>query len=259
VAPSRTDSLEKEPRKVLTKTEIHEIVEAFGKAARRAKDAGFDGVQLHVAHGYLLNQFISPAFNLREDTYGGSVEKRARALLEILQKIRASVGQGYPIMAKLNSRDYLKDGLSLKDSLKTALLLEKNGLDAIELSGGTIVSGPLGPIRGPIKGEEEEAYFKEAGKAFKEKIGIPMSLVGGIRSFEVAERLVEEGYTDYVSMSRPFIREPDLIKRWESGDQNKAACISDSKCFGPARAGEGIYCVIEKRQMQKEGGRSRPI
>ena len=247
VAPSQIGDLEKTPRKVLTKKDIHEIVEAFGKAGTRAKEAGFDGVQLRPAHGYLLNQFISPAFNLREDAYGGSVENRARILLEIVQRIRSSVGLGYPVMVKLNNQDYLENGLSLEDSVQIGCLLENAGVDAIELSGGTIASGKLGPIRGPITTQEEEAYFKEAGKVFKNKLGIPICLVGGIRSFQVAEKLLEEGYADYISMSRPFIREPDLIKRWESGDRNKAACISDTKCFEPARAGEGIYCVIEKR------------
>jgi 2,4-dienoyl-CoA reductase-like NADH-dependent reductase (Old Yellow Enzyme family) len=252
VAPSLVDGLPKTPRKVLTKEGIHEIVEAFGKAGIRAKEAGFDGVQLRPAHGYLLNQFISPVFNVREDVYGGPLENRARALLEILHRLRSSVGPGYPIMVKLNNQDYLANGLSLEDSLQIGSLLEKAGADAIELSGGTFASGKLGPIRGPINAPEEEAYFKTAGKIFKKKLGIPICLVGGIRSFPVAERLLEEGYADYISMSRPFIREPDLVKRWESGDRNKAACISDTKCFGPAMAGEGVYCVIEKRQKGEE-------
>ena len=170
VAPSQVDNSAKTPRKVLTKEDIQEIVEAFGKAALRAKEAGFDGVQLRPAHGYLLNQFVSPAFNIREDAYGGSVENRARVLLEILQRIRSSFGPGYPIMIKLNNQDYLENGLTLEDSMQIGRLLEKGGADAIELSGGTFASGKLGPIRGPIKSEDEEAYFKDAGKAFKEKL-----------------------------------------------------------------------------------------
>jgi 2,4-dienoyl-CoA reductase-like NADH-dependent reductase (Old Yellow Enzyme family) len=249
VAPSLVDGFVKTPRKELTKKDIREIVEAFGKAAERGKEAGFDGVQLRPAHGYLLNQFISPAFNVREDDYGGSLENRARVLLEILQRIRSSLGPDYPIMVKLNNQDYLENGLTLEDSLQIGRILEKNGVDAIELSGGTFASGKLGPIRGPIHKEGEEAYFKESGKVFKEKLGIPICLVGGIRSLPVAESLLKNGFADYISMSRPFIREPDLIKRWASGDLRKAACISDSKCFGPAISGEGIYCVVEKRQQ----------
>jgi 2,4-dienoyl-CoA reductase-like NADH-dependent reductase (Old Yellow Enzyme family) len=131
-------------------------------------------------------------------------------------------------------------------------LLEQGGIDAIELSGGTLISKRLSPTRGGIKSPEQEAYFQEAARAFKKAIRVPLILVGGIRSFAVAERLVDEGTADYISMSRPFIREPHLVKRWADGDLRKAACLSDSQCFGPARAGEGIFCVVERKQ--KAGG-----
>jgi len=131
-------------------------------------------------------------------------------------------------------------------------MLSEGGIDAIELSGGTFVSGKLEPSRGGIKSEDKEAYFRDAAKLFKENLDVPLILVGGNRSFQLAEQLVNEGYADYISMSRPFIREPDLIKRWESGDLRKAECLSDNECFGPARAGEGIYCVTQRKQKKKE-------
>jgi 2,4-dienoyl-CoA reductase-like NADH-dependent reductase (Old Yellow Enzyme family) len=235
------------PRRVMTLDDIQGIVASIGQAARRAKEAGFDGVQIHAAHGYLMSQFLSPAFNKRTDAYGGPVENRARALLGALKSVRAEVGEGFPVLVKMNSEDCLEGGLTLPDSLKVGSLLEKAGLDAIELSGGTLVSGKLSPSRTGIKTEDKEAYFREAARQFKKEVKIPIILVGGVRSPQVAEKLVREGYADYLSMSRPFIREPDLVKRWQSGDRSKAKCVSDNQCFGPGMAGEGIYCVVEKK------------
>ena len=248
VAPSNIDGFAKTPRRELSQDEIRDIAGSFGEAARRAREAGFDGVQIHAAHGYLLSQFFSPAFNRRRDEYGGPVENRARAALEVLHRIRGAVGEDYPVLIKMNCQDFLEHGLSLEDSLKIGTLLEEGGLDAIELSGGTMVSGKMPPFRGGIKSEDREAYFRDAAKVFKAQLRIPLILVGGNRSFSLAERLVHEGVADYISMSRPLIREPHLIKRWASGDRRKAACLSDSLCFGPAMAGEGITCVVEKRK-----------
>ena len=251
LAPSHVEGMAKSPRKEMTLDDIQEIVMAFGEAASRAKEAGFDGVQIHSAHGYLLSQFLSPAFNQRTDEYGGSVENRAKLLLEVLQRVRDDVGADFPVLVKMNSQDFLDGGLTLEDSLKVGAMLQAGGIDAIELSGGTLVSGKLSPSRMGIKSEEKEAYFREPAKAFKEALKVPIIMVGGNRSFQLAERLVAQGYTDYVSMSRPFIREPDLIKRWASGDLRKATCVSDNQCFGPGMAGEGIYCVVEKKQKMK--------
>jgi 2,4-dienoyl-CoA reductase-like NADH-dependent reductase (Old Yellow Enzyme family) len=251
LAPSHVEGIAKSPRKEMTVDDIQEIVGAFGEAASRARESGFDGVQIHSAHGYLLSQFLSPAFNKRADEYGGSVENRAKPLLEVLRRVKEAVGADFPVLVKMNSQDFLDGGLILEDSLKVGAMLQEGGIDAIELSGGTVVSGKLSPSRMGIKSEEKEAYFKDSAKAFKEALKVPIIMVGGIRSFQLAERLVALGYTDYVSMSRPFIREPDLIKRWASGDLRKAACISDNHCFGPGMAGEGIYCVVEKKLRKK--------
>ena len=252
MALSQAEGFGKSPRREMTQEDIRDIVESFGQAARRAKEAGFDGVQIHAAHGYLLSQSLSPVFNKRGDVYGGSVENRARFLLEVLHRVRAFVGKDFPVLIKMNCRDFLEGGLSLDDSLKTGTMLSEGGIDAIELSGGTFVSGKLNPSRGGIKSEDKEAYFRDAAKLFKENLGVPLMLVGGNRSFQLAEQLVREGYADYISMSRPFIREPDLIKRWKSGDLRKAECLSDNECFSPAGAGEGIYCVTQRKQKEKE-------
>lgn len=239
------------PRKELTVQDIAELVVAFADAARRAKSAGFDGVQIHSAHGYLLSQFLSPAFNLRQDVYGGDIRNRARIHLEVYHAIRKTVGEDYPVLIKMNCRDFIENGLTLEDSLEAGKILADAGLDAIELSGGLVTGGRRSPSRPGINSEEKEAYFREEARAFKNRINIPLILVGGMRSFEVAERLVKDNVADYISMSRPLIREPDLIHRWKAGDRRKAKCTSDNLCFKPALEGEGIYCVTEKTEKTK--------
>jgi 2,4-dienoyl-CoA reductase-like NADH-dependent reductase (Old Yellow Enzyme family) len=252
VAPSALSGFTEHLPKEMNLDDIKELVKGFGEAAMRGKKAGFDGIQIHAAHGYLLNQFLSPVFNKRNDRYGGKIENRANFLLEILKSIRAKVGDDYPVLIKINSRDFLEGGLELEESIKVGAMLKEEGIDAIEISGGTAVSGKLSPVRTGISSEDDEAYFKDAARAFKESIDIPLILVGGIRSFEVANDIVDNHIADYISMSRPFIREPDLINRWKSKSQDKSNCLSDSKCFAPAMSGKGVYCVVEKRLKDKK-------
>jgi len=150
----------------------------------------------------------------------------------------------------MNCRDFIEDGLVAEDALEVGEMLESEGIDAIELSGGVLAGGKLSPSRMGIKSEEKEAYFQDDAKAFKRKLKVPLILVGGNRSFQVAERLINEGAADYISMSRPLIREPDLINRWRAGDLSKAACLSDNMCFRPAQKGQGIYCLTEEREKK---------
>jgi 2,4-dienoyl-CoA reductase-like NADH-dependent reductase (Old Yellow Enzyme family) len=252
LAPSEVEGFGQSRSREMRVEEIQDLIEAYGEAARRAKEAQFDGVQIHAAHGYMMSQFLSPVFNQRSDEYGGSVENRARALLEVLRKVRAEVGPDYPVLIKMNCQDFLPGGLHLDDSVQVALELQKGGIDAIELSGGTIVPGEISHCRAGITSEEKEAYFREEAKVFHEKVQVPLILVGGIRSFQLAERLLSEGYADYFSMSRPFIREPDLINRWASGDLSKAKCDSDNQCRGPILAGEELHCVVEKKLKEEK-------
>lgn len=238
-------------REEMTEADFERLANSFGTAAKRAKQAGCDGVQIHAAHGYLLSQSLSKAYNKREDSYGGSLENRSRLLLEVYDKIREAVGEDYPVLIKVNSEDCIENGLTVEESLKIASMLEEKGLDAVELSGGTLVSGKLSPSRVGINKVEKEAYFQEAAKQFKENLNIPVILVGGMRSFEKNEELIDDGVADFISMSRPFIREPHLIKRWKEGDLSRPKCLSDNLCFGPAMKGEGIRCVTEERQKAK--------
>ena len=250
IAPSAIQGLSKSPRKEMTFQDVQEIVEAFGLTARRAKDANFDGVQIHAAHGYLLNQFLSPFFNHRTDMYGGKIENRARVLMEVLQSVREAGGSDFPILIKINSNDFLDGGFTLDESIEVGIMLAENGIDAIELSGGTMIPGKTPPSQKGINTEVKEAYFLQAAKAFKKSVDIPLILVGGIRSYGVAETIVKDGIADYVAMSRPLIREPGLIGRWKAGDLRKATCISDNKCFNAAMGGEGLCCVVEREMKQ---------
>ncbi len=238
----------------LTADDIRSLVADFAAAATRAKAAGFDGVQLHSAHGYLLSQFLSPHFNRRRDVYGGDIANRCRIHQEILQAMRQSLGPEFPILMKINGQDYDESGLSRADAVHIAKALADAGLDAIEVSGGLHTGGKLSPSRPGIHTAEKEAYFRQDAQAIKQAAGIPVILVGGIRSLEVAEAVIQEGVADFVSMSRPLVREPDLIKRWQNGDRRKSECLSDNLCFQPARAGEGLYCLSARRSSEKHVG-----
>jgi len=237
----------------MTKQDIDRMVSDFGLAALRAKEAGFDGIQLHAAHNFMMTQFLSPFYNKRSDDYGGSVAGRARIVLKILQKVQAEVGIHYPVIIKLNSEDFIDGGFSVDEMLEVSTMLENAGVDAIELSGGLIkYSGKFGPARpGLLKTEEEEVYYTQAARRYKLQCKVPLMLVGGIRSYTVVEKLLGEGLADYVSFCRPLIREPGLINRWKSGDTSKATCLSDNLCSGPARSGRGLWCVVEERLSSK--------
>ncbi len=233
--------LSKSRLRSLSGKDIWELVRAYGQAAARAKEAEFDAVQIFAAHGFLLSQFLCPRYNDRTDMYGGDIKNRAGIILEVLETMRHAVGPEYPILVKLNSRDFVKNGLSLEEAVQVGLMLEERGIDAIELSGGLLNNPKALPDN--IKSEQDEAFFKDEAKIFKEKIKIPLILVGGIRSYNVARQLIEQGIADYVSMSRPFICEPDLVNRWQSGNFSKAACISCNNCVEQAKAGYGISCI----------------
>lgn len=248
LAVSAAVKLDEIPRRELAPDDIHDVVRAFAAAAARAKAAGFDGVQIHSAHGYLFNQFLSPLFNRRTDEYGGSPANRVRVHLETIRAVRQAVGAGYPVLIKLNGRDFIEGGLEPEESVEAAVRMEQAGLDAIELSSGMTKFSRFGSARTKISSQAKEAYNQEEARVFRRRLKIPLILVGGIRSLPVAERLVAEGACDFISMSRPLIREPDLVNRWQSGDRRKAACTSDNLCFGPARSGEGLYCVTAARK-----------
>jgi 2,4-dienoyl-CoA reductase-like NADH-dependent reductase (Old Yellow Enzyme family) len=231
----------------MTLKEIGDVGHLYGQAAARAKKSGFDAIQLHGAHGYLLSEFLSPFFNKRRDAYGGSVRKRAKMALETYQNVRDAIGKQYPVMIKLNNTDSIEGGVSVNNMLQTATILADAGIDSIEVSGGTTNALFVGnPEASWAKNAPAEVYWREAATLLKKKISIPVMLVGGIRSYEVADKLVEDGVADYISISRALIREPDLVKRWKSGDTRKAACGADNACMAPTSpmmTGKGLRCV----------------
>ncbi|HOC43827.1 MAG TPA: NADH:flavin oxidoreductase [Thermoanaerobaculales bacterium] len=223
---------------------IRDLVRRFAAAAGRLRAAGFDGVQLHGAHGYLLSQFLSPVRNRRSDEYGGSLDNRSRFTREVYEAVRAEVGPGWPVMIKLNGHDFLEGSTTERDSTHLAAALAAAGIDAIEVSGGTGGSGALGSARRNIETVDDEGYFLPQARAIREAApGVPLILVGGLRSLDKMEAVLASGAADHFAMSRPLIREPDLPARWASGDRRRADCVSCRGCFGPASRGEGIRCV----------------
>jgi len=235
----------------LSKDEISGIVTAFGEGARRAKTWGFDAVQLHGAHGFLINQFLSPLTNRRTDEYGGGVDNRCRFMLEVYRKVRETVGADYPVLIKLNAADHVDGGLEIDDAVYAARKLSGAGIDTIEISTGTPASGEKGPVRGKINKPEREAYNLDLARKVKAAVDCPVMVVGGFRSYEVAEKAIRDDGMDYISMARPLIREPGLPNRWSKGDRGPARCISCSKCFMAGIEEGGIYCVIEKKEREK--------
>ncbi|CAG36109.1 NADH:flavin oxidoreductase [Desulfotalea psychrophila] len=237
----------------MTVDDIARTVKAFGDAGQRAVAAGFDAIQIHAAHGYLLSQFLSPHYNTRDDLYGGSLENRARFLIQVYEEIRQRVGTSFPIMVKINSEDFLPGGITTEEVLKVCQMLEESGIDAIEMSGGTLESEELIPSRvGTATSAEREVYYRKAAEAFrKKKIAVPLILVGGFLSLYIAEEVVASGLADFVALSRALVREPHLVKRWAAGDRKKATCISCNKCFLTLAMPEGLYCAVEKKARRK--------
>ena len=258
VGPSALQTLGGAIGRAMEHDELTAVTRAFACAARRAKDAACDAVQIHAAHGYLLSQFLSPYFNRRTDAYGGDVSHRARLLLEVVAAVRGEVGDAYPVLVKMNAADFLPGGLSVDDMLRVAGMLEAEGIDAVELSGGTSLEQGLSFSRvgRPAPGEPE-AYYEVAARRFKSEIGLPLMLCGGIRTLETAERLVAQGATDYISLSRPLIREPGLVARWRAGDTAPARCISDNGCFDPPEGSVGLVCAVEEREARRAQKRER--
>jgi 2,4-dienoyl-CoA reductase-like NADH-dependent reductase (Old Yellow Enzyme family) len=217
--------------RAMTIDEIKEMVEKFAQACRRANEAGFDAVQLVGCHGYLISNFISPYANVRTDEYGGNSENRARFIVEIVKRARELVVPDYPLMIKMNFDDFIDGGLEKDEAVRVAKIIVRGGIDCIEVSGGTQAEGGKHIAVKGIDTEEKEAYFRPYAEALKEHVLVPVILVGGLRTPSVMEKLEKDGVTDFVSMCRPFIREPELVKRWKDGDLTKAKCISCNKCF----------------------------
>jgi 2,4-dienoyl-CoA reductase-like NADH-dependent reductase (Old Yellow Enzyme family) len=213
--------------RAFTDAEAEELVACYVEAARRAAEAGLDGVQIHGAHGYFVNQTLSPVTNRRTDRWGTDAPGRARMLLAIVAGIRARLGRAFPLLLKLASSDGTPDGLQLADSVAAARAAEAAGLDAVEVSGGM---RPGMNSRKPTS-PDKEGFFLEEARAFRKALGIPVACVNGWRSIERMRDAVGSGAVDMVSLCRPLIREPDLVRRLASGGQTASTCTSCNDCL----------------------------
>lgn len=232
--------------RAMTKEEIEATIEAFGKAAARAKEGGVDAVQVHGAHAYLLSEFLSPQSNRRKDMWGGPLENRARLHKRIYQTVRKAVGPDYPVMIKLGLADGFSGGLDLEEGLQAADVLAKSGFDAIEVSQGLRGKNyTQAEFRPKIVTREHEAYFREWARKLKTRVRVPVILVGGLRSPDLMEEIVRLGDADLMALSRPLIREPDLIASWSASKKRKAACISCNGCYDLILTGAKLTCVIK--------------
>jgi len=196
----------------LTRDEIHQIPAAFARTARLAQQAGFGGVQVHAAHGFLLSQFLSPLFNKRRDEYGGAIANRMRLLLEAIEAVRAAVGANFPIAVKLNSSDQLEGGFAKEDALDVVAALDRSSVDLIDISGGTYFPGAKSAFDGAGKGP----YFIEFAKRARPVTAKPLMLTGGFKTRAQAEDAVASGAADMVGLARALVLEPSLSEHWKA-------------------------------------------
>lgn len=232
VAPSAVEIAPGSVPHALTIEEIQKIEDDFAAAARRAKEAGFDGVQVHCAHGYLFSQFIDLAYNKREDQYGGCIENRFRIVVETLAKVRAAVGEAYPVFIKIHSNAMQGDANHEADLQYMLRKAKEFGVEAAEISGWDFAKQPRGT----------RLYYLERAAAVRTETGLPVILVGGIRTLEDMNQALNRGI-DMVSLSRPFICQPDILQRLQRGENSK--CMECYGCFSCYQK-TGKRCVLHK-------------
>ena len=216
-------------------SDIEEVIERFITSAQLVKQAGFTGVQIHCAHGYLLSQFLSPKINQRQDQWGGSLENRARIIRRIIVGVRAAVGADFPIGVKLNSADFQKGGFSLEDCITVASWLGEDGVDLLEISGGTYEQLSLIGVEPTDVREstrKREAYFIEYAERIKQSAKIPVMITGGFRSRDVMERAIESGEVDVIGLARPLCTEPDCSTKLIQQTIQHIDCYEDKLVLG---------------------------
>ncbi len=216
----------------LSSDEVYGLVESYVQATRRIIEAGFDGVQLHGAHSWLLSAFLSPVTNKREDEWGGSVEKRSNLIRQICQGMRRLAGPDYPLLVKLGLRDYHPGGKTLSEGITTARLLEADGVDAIEVSEGTEEEGMH-----HIRQDAVHPYYITECTEARKSLSIPLILVGGMRNLQEMQAVLDKGIADAISMCRPFIMDPYLVKNFREGLTNSSDCTSCNQCLAQMRQG----------------------
>ncbi len=231
----------------MTDEEMEATIADFVAAAVRGREAGFDAIQLHGAHSYLMSQIESPLFNRRTDRWGGSPENRRRFHLEVIRRIRKAIGDDFPLMIKFGVMDDREGGLSLAEGVETVRQMVAAGLDAVEVTTG------VGDVVPTVPRGEEQTPFRERAAAVRQTVSVPVIAVCGIRRLATAEDIVASGDADMVALSRPLIREPGLVARWQTGDTGHATCISCQKCLLTSRDGQPLECGEERRLRQAAG------
>ncbi len=244
LAPSEVfdKSTNTRPR-AMSEPEIEQMVYSFASAASRARASGFDAIELHAAHGYLISSFLSPRTNLRDDFWGGDEERRSHFAEEILKAVRETVGRDFPIIIKLNADDQMPGGITPEEAARIAWKMELAGADAIEISGGTRESDPP-VLRKNIQGNGvngAEGYYRSSGRLFKQTLSIPVILTGGFRTRAAMEQALEAGEADLIGMFRPLVCEPDLPKKLSEGAEG-SACTSCNKCARYSRI-DSVRCL----------------
>ena len=269
LAPSRVFSpMSFKFTRAVTDADIDRVTRDFATAASILQEAGFDAVELHLGHNYLLSAFVSPALNRRKDRWGGSVANRVEFPRRVCRAVREAVGPSMGVLAKWNMADGYRGGLWLPDSIEAARLLESDGvLDALELTGGSSFRNPMYLFRGEAPIEEmaaafpqplktgfklmgsrflpsypfEEAYFLPYARQFRDNLTLPLVLLGGINRLDTVTRAIDEGF-GFVALGRALLREPDLLLRWQKGDLSEALCVHCNKCMPTIYS--GTHCVL---------------
>lgn len=228
----------------ITEDEIKEVIDAFGRAARRAKDAGFDAVQIHGAHGYLFSQFLSPFTNRRPDDWGGTLANRLRLHQEVYREVRRNVGENYPVLIKLGVEDGFVGGLTFAEGMQAALILADTGYDSLEISSGVRGKKYEGTeYRTKINKPAREGYFRSNAREIKKQVTVPVMAVGGLTSIAMMEEIIRNQEADFISLCRPLISEPGLIRAWGEDSKRKPRCVYCNKCLEAVHHGAPLYCV----------------
>ena len=268
LAPSRRLSPGGSVTRAASEDDIARITEDYRRAAGVAVDAGFDCIEIHLGHNYLLSAFLSPKLNHRSDRWGGSLVNRGRFPRQVVEAVRSAVGDRVAVTAKLNMADGVPGGFWLDESVEFARLLESDGaLDALELTGGSSLSNPMYLFRGEAPRREfaatlpaplragfrvvgsrflqeypfEEAFFLPYARQFLDALSMPVILLGGVNRLDTVERALADGFS-FVAMARALLRQPDLVGRWERGEEAEGLCIHCNKCMPTIYS--GTHCVL---------------
>lgn len=240
--------------KAATLEDIQDVIKRFATTASILKKAGFDGVEIHAAHGYFISQFLSPNTNQRKDQYGGSLDNRARLLLEVIASVRDAVGPDFPVAVKLNSSDFQKGGFTLDECVQVVQWLNEAGIDLLEISGGTYEQLEFfkdQPVRESTK--QREAFFLEYAQSIKAVAKMPLIVTGGFRTKQAMEDALQEGLIDAIGIARPLCLNPDFPQQFFSGTlkalpNDESQLVIGKGFWGPTSSSKSIQALNNQAQ-----------